>query len=161
MSRIGQAAPHGFRLLVGAAVVCAVATFVAGCASTSTGGTDGTDAASATAAQPAAAPTKAATVSAPAVQPSAEKTSDGSGGDDGSFTMPNEVGQGLQDAQDDIQRVSGDPVFVSHSHDLLGSRMQVLDSNWQVCSQNVPAGSKASAVEHIDFGVVKLDESCP
>jgi hypothetical protein len=75
--------------------------------------------------------------------------------------MPNEVGKDLQSAQDDIQRASGDPVFFSHSHDLLGSRFQVLDSNWQVCTQNLPAGSKASDVEHIDFGVVKLSETCP
>lgn len=81
--------------------------------------------------------------------------------DDGSFIMPNEVGKVLQDAQDDIQSVSEDPIFFSHSHDLLGSRFQVLDRDWKVCTQNVPAGAKASAVEHIDFGVVKLSESCP
>ncbi len=75
--------------------------------------------------------------------------------------MPDEVGQGLQNAQDDIQRVSGDPVFVSHSHDLLGSRFQVLDSNWQVCSQNVPKGERVGPVGHIDFGVVKTSETCP
>lgn len=81
--------------------------------------------------------------------------------DDGSFTMPNEVGQVLQDAQDDIQRVSGDPVFFTHSHDLLGDRFQVLDSDWTVCSQNVSPGSTVSAIGHIDFGVVKSYESCP
>ncbi len=67
----------------------------------------------------------------------------------------------LQDAQDEIQRVSGDPVFYSHSHDLLGTLFQVLDANWKVCTQNLPQGATVSAVGHVDFGVVKLDESCP
>jgi hypothetical protein len=80
---------------------------------------------------------------------------------DGSFAMPDEVGSVLQTAQDDIQRVSGDPVFVSHSHDLLGSRFQVLDRNWKVCDQNIAPGQKVSAVGHIDFGVVKVEEECP
>jgi hypothetical protein len=30
-----------------------------------------------------------------------------------------------------------------------------------VCDQNVAPGSRVSAIGHIDFGVVKLDESCP
>jgi 5'(3')-deoxyribonucleotidase len=75
--------------------------------------------------------------------------------------MPNEVGQVLQDAQDDLQRVSGDPIFFSHSHDLIDDRFQVLDDNWKVCNQNVVPGTRVSAVAHIDFGVVKLSESCP
>jgi hypothetical protein len=80
---------------------------------------------------------------------------------DGSWIMPNEVGRVLQDAQDDVQHVSGDPAFFSHSHDELGTRLQILDDNWQVCDQNVAAGQRVSAVAHIDFGVVKTDESCP
>jgi hypothetical protein len=76
--------------------------------------------------------------------------------------MPNEVGKGLQTAQDDIQRVSHDPVFVTHSTDATGQgRFQLLDDDWKVCSQNVPPGTRASAIEHIVFSVVKLDESCP
>jgi hypothetical protein len=84
-----------------------------------------------------------------------------SASEDGSWVMPNEVGRVLQDAQDDVQRASGDPAFFSHSHDELGDRLQILDSNWVVCDQNVPAGQRVSAVAHIDFGVVKTDESCP
>ena len=105
--------------------------------------------------KPAARSTVPPTVASSKAAPSAAPT------DDGSFVMPNELGKVLQDAQDDLQRVSGDPIFVSHSHDLLGSRLQVLDRNWKVCNQNVAAGSTASEIEHIDFGVVKLDESCP
>ena len=89
----------------------------------------------------------------------AKRSSRASG--DGSFPMPNELGRGLQAAQDDVQRVSGDPVFFSHSHDLIGDRFQVIDSDWQVCSQNVRPGTTVSAIGHIDFGVVKLWESCP
>jgi hypothetical protein len=78
-----------------------------------------------------------------------------------SFTMPNEVGHGLQDAQDDLQRVSGNPVYYSKSHDLIGSRHQILDRDWQVCSQNVAAGASVSGSVTVDFGVVKLSENCP
>jgi hypothetical protein len=78
-----------------------------------------------------------------------------------SFRMPNEVGRVLQAAQDDIQRVSNNPLFVSHSHDLLGSRFQILDRDWQVCAQNIDPGRQVPANGDIDFGVVKLDETCP
>ena len=44
-----------------------------------------------------------------------------------SFTMPNEVGHALQDAQDDLQSVSGNSAYYSKSHDLLGNRHQILD----------------------------------
>jgi hypothetical protein len=81
--------------------------------------------------------------------------------DSAEWTMPNEVGRVLQDAQDDLQRVSGDPVFFSHSHDLRGSRFQILDADWKVCTQNVAPGTRLGQVAHVDFGVVKLYESCP
>lgn len=78
------------------------------------------------------------------------------------FTMPNEVGKVLQEAQDDIQRVSGDPIFFTSSTDATGQgRHQVLDSNWKVCSQNVPAGQQVDARTEISFAAVKLSESCP
>jgi hypothetical protein len=66
----------------------------------------------------------------------------------------------LQSAQDLIQT---NGVFFSTSHDLRGSRQQVLDSNWIVCTQNVPAGQQVTGdVEGaIDLGVVKREESCP
>jgi hypothetical protein len=54
--------------------------------------------------------------------------------------MPDEVGGILQDAQDDIQ---------------------LLDSNWQVCSQSVPSGQQVDATSEISFAAVKLSESCP
>ncbi|QNG35587.1 hypothetical protein F1C76_02280 [Geodermatophilaceae bacterium NBWT11] len=74
--------------------------------------------------------------------------------------MPSLVGLDLQTAQDTIQTFG---VFLSVSHDLLGSRNQVLDSNWIVCDQNVAPGQQVTGdVEGgIDLGVVKREETCP
>lgn len=79
-----------------------------------------------------------------------------------SFRMPNEVGKVLQAAQDDIQRVSGNPLFYTSSTDATGAgRMQVLDRNWKVCTQNIQAGTRVNQDSDISFGAVKLDEQCP
>ncbi|TDV57630.1 PASTA domain-containing protein [Actinophytocola oryzae] len=78
------------------------------------------------------------------------------------WTMPNLVGAVLQDAQDQIQQLTGGAVYFTDSHDLTGEgRNQVLDANWQVCDQNVPPGTALTVTSKIDFGVVKVDESCP
>lgn len=76
------------------------------------------------------------------------------------FTMPDFVGMDLQSAQNLVQTHG---VFLSRSHDLLGSRNQLLDSNWIVCDQNIPAGQQVSgdAEGLIDFGVVQREEACP
>ena len=76
------------------------------------------------------------------------------------FTMPDVVGMDLQSAQDLVQTFG---VFYSVSHDLLGSRNQLIDSNWMVCDQNIPPGQHVTgdAEGQIDFGVVKREESCP
>lgn len=76
------------------------------------------------------------------------------------FAMPDLVGLDLQTAQNLVQ---DNGVWLSVSHDLLGSRSQALDSNWIVCSQNVPPGQRVTGnVEGaIDFGVVKRGEFCP
>ncbi|QVI58455.1 PASTA domain-containing protein [Nocardioides faecalis] len=78
------------------------------------------------------------------------------------WTMPDEVGKNLQAAQDHIQGVTDDPFFVTLSEDATGEgRFQVLDSNWQVCSQSVAPGEKFSANTEITFYTVKLSETCP
>ncbi|MER8114841.1 PASTA domain-containing protein [Streptomyces sp. NPDC094031] len=71
----------------------------------------------------------------------------------------NFVGMGLQSAQDAAQ---ADGFFSLKSHDALGrDRMQALDRNWKVCSQNVAAGRSVSSRTTLDFGAVKLAETCP
>ncbi|MCT2585952.1 PASTA domain-containing protein [Actinophytocola gossypii] len=78
------------------------------------------------------------------------------------WPMPSVVGMSLQDAQDSIQALTGGAVFYSDSHDLTGEdRNQVLDANWQVCTQNIPAGTPITATSAIDLGAVKLTETCP
>lgn len=78
------------------------------------------------------------------------------------WAMPNLVGETLQDAQDRIQDVTDGAVLISLSHDLTGQdRNQVLDRNWQVCTQNIAPGEPLTTESEVDFGVVKLEESCP
>ncbi|MGY2078271.1 PASTA domain-containing protein [Blastococcus sp. SYSU DS0828] len=76
------------------------------------------------------------------------------------FLMPDVVGMDLQSAQN-LMQTNG--VWFSVSHDLLGSRNQMVDSNWVVCDQSIPAGQQVTGdVEgQIDFGVVKREEVCP
>jgi len=74
-------------------------------------------------------------------------------------TMPALVGLDLQSAQNAIQ---ANGIFLSRSHDLLGMRNQVVDSNWLVCTQNIPAGEQVTGEAEglIDLGVVKREELC-
>jgi hypothetical protein len=78
------------------------------------------------------------------------------------WRMPNLVGTGLQKAQDDIQRLTHNGIFFTSSHDVTGrGRHQIVDSDWQVCTQNVRPGTTITVATKIDFGVVKLSEKCP
>lgn len=78
-----------------------------------------------------------------------------------SWTMPNLVGVGLQEAQDSLQALTDYGVAVTTSHDAAGAgRMQVSDRNWKVCSQSVAPGSTITSATPIDFGAVKLEEDC-
>jgi hypothetical protein len=79
-----------------------------------------------------------------------------------SWTMPDLVGENLQDAQDEIQALTDWDIFFTTSHDASGlDRMQMLDSGWQVCDQNVAPGTPITADSDIDFGVVRVEETCP
>ncbi|MFI6463256.1 PASTA domain-containing protein [Streptomyces sp. NPDC050538] len=74
-------------------------------------------------------------------------------------TVPDFVGMGLQSAQDAAQKQG---FYSLKSHDSLGrDRHQILDRDWKVCSQNVKAGTTTSTDTQLDFGAVKLDETCP
>lgn len=78
------------------------------------------------------------------------------------WVMPNLVGTNLQRAQDRIQAITGDPLFLTSSHDASGrQRFQVRDADWRVCTQNVAPGTRFGMHAKIDFGAVKLTESCP
>ncbi|MFF3001086.1 hypothetical protein ACFVTC_42215 [Streptomyces sp. NPDC057950] len=77
----------------------------------------------------------------------------------GRKAVPTFVGMGLQSAQDAAQEQG---FYSLRSHDSLGrDRMQILDRDWKVCSQNVKAGAAAGTGTTLDFGSVKLTETCP
>lgn len=93
------------------------------------------------------------------------RTSSGSAAKDGKPTatekkkVPNFVGMGLQSAQDAAQEQD---FYSLKSHDSLGrDRMQAFDRNWKVCSQNHKAGETIPVDTTLDFGAVKLEETCP
>ena len=74
-------------------------------------------------------------------------------------TVPNFVGKGLQSAQDEAQAAG---FYNLASHDSSGrDRNQILDRDWKVCTQNPAAGTKTSTDTKLDFGTVKLAETCP
>ncbi len=78
-----------------------------------------------------------------------------------SWTMPDLVGGGLQEAQDAVQGLTDFGITLTTSHDATGQdRQQVSDRNWKVCDQNVPPGATITSDTLIDFGAVKLDETC-
>jgi uncharacterized lipoprotein len=106
---VGRAPPF----VIGAAVI----TLIAGCTSSS----------KASQTTVISTPTTAATTSA---SPPTSPTSTSHPADGGStFTMPNVVGKVLQSAQDEIQRVSGNPFFITSSTDATG---QVDTKCWTV-----------------------------
>ncbi|MFE2292010.1 hypothetical protein [Streptomyces sp. NPDC059452] len=76
-----------------------------------------------------------------------------------SKAVPDFVGMGLQSAQDAAQ---AEGFYSLKSHDSAGrGRMQALDRNWKVCSQNIASGKVAPTDTTLDFGTVKLEETCP
>ncbi|GAB3297315.1 hypothetical protein GCM10027298_08310 [Epidermidibacterium keratini] len=78
-----------------------------------------------------------------------------------SWVMPDLIGANLQVAQDTIQELTNFQVVYSSSYDATGAgRMQVLDSNWVVCSQTPLPGTTFDSTTPIDFGAVKIGEAC-
>jgi beta-lactam-binding protein with PASTA domain len=74
-------------------------------------------------------------------------------------TVPNLIGKGLQSAQDEAQAAG---FYNLDSHDSLGrDRNQILDRDWKVCTQTPKAGQNVDTGTKLDFGTVKLDETCP
>ena len=68
---------------------------------------------------------------------------------DQSWTMPNLVGKDLQGAQDAIQSLTHDAVWLSTSTDLTGKgRAQIVDRNWIVCTSTPTPGTTFTAIEN-------------
>ncbi|MGW1469130.1 hypothetical protein ACWCPT_32885 [Streptomyces sp. NPDC002308] len=123
-----------------AALACLAAVTVVGC-----------DPATATDSEPAA---PAATTGPAVAKPSATEDEPAE-----SKAVPDFVGMGLQSAQDAAQ---AEGFYLLKSHDSAGrDRMQALDRNWKVCSQNFAAGKNVPVDTELDFGAVKLEEECP
>lgn len=74
------------------------------------------------------------------------------------FTMPDVVGMTLQDAQDTLQGLGS--VLMDQTDASGQDRMQVDDSNWQVCSQEPAPGTEAPVETVVTLSSVKLGESC-
>ena len=78
-----------------------------------------------------------------------------------SWIMPSAVGMNLQDAQDGLQALTGNPLFITLSEDATGQdRNQILDANWKVCAQTPGPGESFTETTQIVFSSVKLNESC-
>ena len=75
------------------------------------------------------------------------------------FTMPKVVGVNLQLAQDMLQKAGS---FLLDQEDALGlDRIQVMDANWQVCTQSPKAGKEVPVDTMVTLASVKLTEECP
>ncbi|MFG3173608.1 hypothetical protein ACGFZC_00890 [[Kitasatospora] papulosa] len=124
-----------------AALACLAATALVGCDPATTNP------------KPAAPATAEPSTAAPAATPSEEEKPAES------KAVPNFVGMGLQSAQDKAQ---AEGFYLLKSHDSAGrDRLQALDRNWKVCSQNIKAGKAVPTDTELDFGAVKLEEACP
>jgi predicted P-loop ATPase len=78
------------------------------------------------------------------------------------WVMPDLIGKDLQGAQDAIQSLTALEVWYTDSTDLTGQdRMQVSDRHWVVCTSTPPPGATFTADTDIDFGVVRIEETCP
>ncbi|WP_435856657.1 PASTA domain-containing protein [Streptomyces parvus] len=68
-------------------------------------------------------------------------------------------GLGHESAQDAAQ---AEGFYSLKSHDSAGQdRMQAFDRNWKACSQNMAPGKVIPTDTTLDFGAVKLEETCP
>jgi hypothetical protein len=75
------------------------------------------------------------------------------------FTMPDLLGQNLQEAQNALQAMGSREM---DQQDASGQeRLQVLDSNWQVCTQEPTSGREVPVDTLVVLASVKTDEVCP
>jgi hypothetical protein len=75
------------------------------------------------------------------------------------FIMPDLVGQDLQLAQDRLQALGS---YNLDQEDALGlGRIQVIDSDWKVCSQTPDAGTQFPKDKRVTLFAAKDEEDCP
>jgi hypothetical protein len=104
-------------------------------------------------------PTEDASVSTPTPSPTDVADTASADAAPVAFSMPDVVGMNLQEAQDSLQALGS---YLMDQQDASGAgRVQVIDSNWQVCTQDPAAGTDADATTIVTLGAVKLDEVCP
>jgi beta-lactam-binding protein with PASTA domain len=79
------------------------------------------------------------------------------------FSMPDVVGSNLQAAKETMKQASGDPLFLTSSHDATSqNRHQILAHDWKVCGQKPAPGTQITIKGSvIDFAVVRTEEKCP
>lgn len=75
------------------------------------------------------------------------------------FVMPDVIGINLQEAQDYLQSLGS---YLLDQEDASGAgRIQILDRNWYVCSQQPAPGTEVPIETVVTLYSVKLDERCP
>ena len=75
------------------------------------------------------------------------------------FVMPDVVGMNLQEAQDLLQNMGS---YFMDQEDASGDgRLQIDDSNWNVCTQDPEPGETLSLVDVVTLASVKAGETCP
>ena len=78
------------------------------------------------------------------------------------WQMPDFTGANLQDAQNRLEKFTGDALSYTSTYDASGrGRSQTWDTDWKVCTQSVPPGHPVTADSTVGFGVVETDEECP
>lgn len=138
--------------------ICAATLALAACSSTTNAALN--QPAKTTATSKAAAPTTHTAAAMPSTSTAATTPAPAptTATSDSNATLPNLVGQGLVAAQNSAQAAGFTNVT---SHDALSSgRVQIIDSNWKVCSQSPTPGTSPVSTT-VDLGVVKTDETCP
>lgn len=75
------------------------------------------------------------------------------------FIMPNLIGKNLQGSQDLLQSMGS--YLMSQEDATSAGRVQILDRNWKVCSQDPAPGTRVSVDALVTLWNVKNNESCP
>ena len=81
--------------------------------------------------------------------------------DEPTFTMPSVEKIDMQEAANDIQKLSPGTHFTIKSHNIDGyPQQQISWQHWEVCSQSPAAGAKFTAGEDIEMSVSRFFDGC-